>query len=295
MVTDCLSRDPSFSVTATVRSAGLAQRGGARLRNVDWRVLDGDAVNLAEMLSVIDGQDWVINAIGITKPLIHDDLPEEVERAVRINSVLPHLIAQRAEATGARVLQIATDCVYSGATGDYAEDAAHDALDVYGKTKSLGEVHASSVHHLRCSIVGPEAKDHRSLLDWFLGQPTGAKLDGFTNHRWNGVTTLHFAKLCQGVITKQFEGLPHALHVLPRGEITKCDLLSSFARSYHRDDVSIIPTEASQVIDRTLRSEYAELNRDLWRWAGYATVPSIPDMVDELARYEYRFGECLAR
>ena len=44
------------------------------------------------------------------------------------------------EQSNGPILQIATDCVYSGATGGYTESSSHDALDVYGKTKSLGEV-----------------------------------------------------------------------------------------------------------------------------------------------------------
>ena len=66
---------------------------------------------------------------------------------------------------GARVLQIATDCVYSGAQGAYVETDLHDALDVYGKTKSLGECQEPNVYHLRCSIIGPEPKDFKFLIE----------------------------------------------------------------------------------------------------------------------------------
>ena len=49
--------------------------------------------------------------------------------------------------------------------------ANHDDLWFVGKrlTKSVGEVHSPAVHHLRCSIIGPELRGHRSLLDWFRG------------------------------------------------------------------------------------------------------------------------------
>ena len=289
MVADYLSRDPDLKVTATVRTEALAGKCRGKLSGVSWRLFDADAPDLWNVLGVIDGHDWVINAIGITKPLIHDDNAFEVERAIRINSQLPHLIARRAQASGAQVLQIATDCVYSGSKGGYIESDLHDALDVYGKTKSLGEVFGSHVHHLRCSIIGPEPKEHKFLLDWFLGQPQNASVNGYVNHHWNGLTTLHFAKLCHGITTRSI-AMPHVQHVIPTGELTKCKLLESFARHFQREDVSITPTDAAVVIDRTLATTNEALNRELWSAAGYPQPPSVPEMVEELANYDYRLA-----
>jgi dTDP-4-dehydrorhamnose reductase len=39
-----------------------------------------------------------------------------------------------------KIFQIATDCVFSGSKGNYNEKNLHDAFDVYGKSKSLGEI-----------------------------------------------------------------------------------------------------------------------------------------------------------
>ena len=100
------------------------------------------------------------------------------------------------------MIQIATDCVYSGKTGGYNEDSLHDALDAYGKTKSLGEVRSSTFLNIRSSIIGPEINHKVLLLEWFLKQPKGAVLNGFSNHLWNGVTTLQFAELCLTIIKK---------------------------------------------------------------------------------------------
>ena len=49
--------------------------------------------------------------------------------------------------------------------GVYVETDLHDALDVYGKTKSLGECQEPNVYHLRCSIIGPEPKDFKFLIE----------------------------------------------------------------------------------------------------------------------------------
>ncbi|MCX6623771.1 MAG: sugar nucleotide-binding protein, partial [Acidobacteria bacterium] len=190
--------------------------------------------------------------------------PQQVERAIRINSLLPHTLAAAAPC-GSRILQIATDCVYSGARGAYQETDPHDALDVYGKTKSLGECHSANTHHLRCSVIGPEPKDFKFLFEWFLRQPPAARVDGFTNHRWNGI--------------------PHLLHIVPSGDIPKAALLREFARYWDRPDVVIRDKEAATVIDRTLATSQPERNRQLWQAAGYAVPPTVPEMLAGLAAF----------
>jgi dTDP-4-dehydrorhamnose reductase len=289
MIVDVLSRDPTLNVTATVREKKLADQFGGQIADVHWQLFDAAAPNLSNTLSILHGHEWVINAIGITKPLIHEDNSFEVERAIGINSLLPYYIARQSEHSGAQVLQIATDCVFSGNKGGYEESDEHDALDVYGKTKSLGEVYAQQVHHLRCSIIGPEPKEHKFLLNWFIGQALNADVNGYINHRWNGVTTLHFAKLCLGIMTKNM-ALPHLHHVLPEGDITKYELLQCFAKKYHREDVTITATEAAVSVDRTLTTTNKVLNRELWAAAGYSRPPTVPEMFEELADFDYRFG-----
>jgi dTDP-4-dehydrorhamnose reductase len=227
----------------------------------------------------------VINCIGVIKPFINDSNAEQVERAIQVNSIFPHTIARLTKGI-ARVIQIATDCVYSGSKGRYVETDAHDALDVYGKTKSLGEVTAEHVHHLRCSIVGPEALAPKSLMEWLLGQPLGASVNGFVNHQWNGVTTLHFAKLCRAIITNDLE-LSHMQHIVPDGAVTKYDMLKEFARRYGRDDLIINATEAPAIIDRTLETNNPEKNQQLWSAAGYSPAPTVPQMIEELAKFNY--------
>ncbi|MHC1756380.1 MAG: dTDP-4-dehydrorhamnose reductase family protein [Methanosarcina sp.] len=288
MLVDYLSKKPDLEITATVRSEEVARNLEIQLPNVKWKVFDANSSDPDKALEVISGNQWVINAIGIIKPLIHDDNSHDVERAIRINSLLPHLLAKKAQEKGSRVIQIATDCVYSGDKGHYIETDAHDALDVYGKTKSLGEMYSPNVFHLRCSIIGPEPKEFKSLLEWFLGQSTNAHVNGFTNHLWNGLTTLHFAKICYGIISNDIQ-LLHLQHVVPGGEITKFDLLKVFSKYFNRRDISITPFEVEVPIDRTISTINDGLNMHLWKSAGYGYPPSVPEMVEELANYDYSF------
>jgi len=277
-----LSRQPGLALTATVRNKALREHMSAKYSGVSWRVADFAS---GAPSAILDDQHWIVNAIGITKPLIRDDNPAEIMTAIDINSRLPHLIGREAEARGARVLQIATDCVYSGEKGYYVETDSQDAPDVYGKTKSLGECFLSSTQHLRCSIIGPEPKDSKFLIEWFRRQPANASVNGFTNHHWNGVTTLHFAKLCHGFITHDLP-LTHLQHIVPTGLVTKAQMLHDFARAYNRPDITINDVEAKTVIDRTLATKDPGRNLQIWRAAGYDQPPTVTGMIEELVGYE---------
>ena len=289
MVVDYLARQKGLKVAATARTDDQIARLRARAGSVEWRRFDAEAPDVDRIQPALGDSSWVINAIGVIKPYIHDDNAVEVERATRVNALFPHLLAKAAAKTGARVLQIATDCVYSGAKGGYVESDKQDALDVYGKTKSIGEVYAPNVHHLRVSIIGPEPRAHVSLLDWFLGQKNGATLNGFTNHSWNGVTTLQFARLCHGAITRNV-GLAHLQHVVPGDTVTKYELLKIFAAAYKRADLVINAAQASVAIDRTLRTSSEALNRTLWEAAGYSQPPTVAEMVAETAAFKFSFA-----
>jgi dTDP-4-dehydrorhamnose reductase len=284
MVLRWLATDRSLTLAATARTDALLQELERLGPGCERRLLDAETTTVDGLTALLQGADYAVNCIGVIKPYIRDDRPIETERAIRVNALFPHALATAAERSSCRVLQIATDCVYSGTKGGYLESAPHDALDVYGKTKSMGEIHSPWVHHLRCSIIGPEPRAHVSLLDWFIGQARGATVKGFTNHAWNGVTTLHFGKVCHGLIkTRSVPG--HLQHLVPTGSITKAALLGVFGKEYDRSDVTIQPVAAPTVIDRTLGTSSPDADRDMWKGAGYAEPPTVEQMVYELARF----------
>ncbi len=277
MIARVLSNEHDIRVVATAREAPEESPA------VEWRHLDARTASVDEIAQATAGSEWVINAIGVIKQRIDESDSASIRDAVQVNSIFPHHIAEAAGKAGNRVIQIATDCVYSGQKGNYVESDPHDPLDVYGKSKSLGEIGSENLENLRCSIVGPEKGPPVSLLGWFLSQPQGAAVPGFTNHRWNGITTFHFAKICVGLIRNEPSHMS-TRHVVPGSSADKAGLLSMFARAFGRDDLSIAPAEAPEMIDRTLATNAPEDNSRLWRDAGYREPPSLEAMIDELAQ-----------
>jgi dTDP-4-dehydrorhamnose reductase len=240
---------------------------------------------LSDELSVLDflvsAGDWIINCIGIIKPHIRDDNADQRRVALLVNGLFPDKLSQYAEAKGLKVIQIATDCVYSGQKGQYSEEDEFDALDVYGKTKSLGEVPSKSMMHLRVSIIGPEYGRSTSLFEWVRSQPKDAEIFGFTDHLWNGITTFHFGKLCRGAIENDFF-TPEVIHVIPGSTLTKESLVRLIAARAGREDIKITPKASGKVIDRTLSSVKSRAGEVLWRNAGYAYAPSVEQMIKEI-------------
>ena len=209
--------------------------------------------------------DYVINCIGITKPYCHDNDMAEVANAINVNARFPHELACHAKEKGAKVIQIATDCVYSGRAGKYREEAAHDALDVYGKTKSLGEYRGAHFLNIRCSIIGPERNKKAFLLEWFLSQKKGAQVKGFTNHVWNGVTTLQFAELCEAIIVRDcFDSLAAVSslhHFVPNDTVSKYELLCLFNSAFDKGVTVEASAASGEVVDRTLATGFDALSR----------------------------------
>ena len=227
--------------------------------------------------------DWIVNAIGVLDRDIDPATPDSVSAAMEANARLP---VQLAEAAGRRrIIHITTDGVFSGTSGPYNESAPHDAAGVYAHSKSLGEVTAPNVINLRCSIIGPEPSPPLSLLSWTLSQPPDATITGYVNHCWNGVSSLHLARVCVGLIKTGLPPLHSTVHLVPGDWITKADLLSLMLAAFGRTDVDVERVSASHAVDRRLATRYPDVNHQLWTAAGYPDPPRIGDMVRELARY----------
>jgi dTDP-4-dehydrorhamnose reductase len=274
-------------VAKVLADAGIEVIGTARTdEKLPFKTIKFDVnLNPVESLYLAGEVDYVINCVGITRPYIKDGNPDHTLNALLVNSVFPFNLSCFFQAANknTRIIQIATDCVYSGTGGGYTEKSLCDPTDVYGKTKSLGEVEYENLVNLRTSIIGPEIGRKTFLLEWFLSQPKEAKLSGYVNHFWNGVTTLQFAKIALGIINHdKFDLLPRKQHVIPENIVSKYELLQIFASVFNRKDIEISKVETAKV-DRTLGTVNPEINQSIWEAAGYTKPPTMEAMIQELA------------
>jgi dTDP-4-dehydrorhamnose reductase len=224
--------------------------------------------------------DFVINCVGLTKSRIDESSIASRSLAIKLNVDFPNDLAKAAEKLGFKIIQVATDCVFSGLAGGYSEGSAHDALDVYGKTKSLGETPSPNVMHLRCSLIGPEVGRSSLFFEWVRQQPINAQIDGYTNHLWNGLSSRAFGKVVSGIVSEDlFES--SVQHLVPSDKVTKDELVRLELSALGRDDVQVTPKEDGHPIDRTLATDRIGFNTQLFLAAGYKRIPSIKEMVLE--------------
>ena len=253
--------------------------------HLNGQVIEYDALSMqfSSLVSMVQ-PDFIINCVGTIKPLINESDADSVVNAQTINSFLPLTIANSANNFNFKYLQIGTDCVFNGEKGMYDEKSYTDALDVYGKTKIAGEILVNNKTVIRSSIIGPEYGIGRSLLNWFYKEESN-EVNGFNNHLWNGVTTLNFANVINGIIENNYDpGLIQ--HLIPSDVVTKYQLLHFFANHFNKD-ININKIEADTVINRTLSTLNPEQNEKLWNFGGYSHIPTVEENIVELSNYVF--------
>lgn len=265
--------ESKFHTVHEFNRSGISVTGG----NVSKKIDVTSNFNLNDILSELK-VDYIINCIGMIKQLIDEDNPNSIALTNKVNYDFPSRLDAYASKFSIPLIQIGTDCVFSGKRGLYSENDEHDPIDIYGRSKSLGEQVSNFSMIVRCSIVGKELKSHNSLLSWVLSQPIGAKIKGYTNHLWNGVTSLQFSQIVCGIIQNEtFES--GVSHLVPKGVVNKYELINLIARAFGRSDLIISKFEADTPINRSLTSINFKRNLQLWHGGGYNDTPTIAQML----------------
>lgn len=262
--------DARFDVTGTVRNASSRRWFDVALHE---RILPGVEVEQADSLANafrVARPDLVINCVGVVKQLAAADDPLIT---LPINSLLPHRLAALCDIAGARLVQISTDCVFSGSKGNYVESDFPDAKDLYGRSKLLGEVDYPHAITLRTSIIGRELSGARSLVNWFLAQEGTTK--GFTKAIFSGLPTVVLAELVRDVVVPR--PALHGLYHVAAAPINKFDLLTLVGRVYGKH-IDIVPSDAL-VIDRSLDASRFQAA------TGY-TPPAWPALIAHMHQFQ---------
>jgi dTDP-4-dehydrorhamnose reductase len=239
-----LSQDKNIQVFGTVRSNAdkeyfLRIKPSYLIDSIDCN----DNVGVKKLFENVK-PDLVINCIGLTKHYKKIDMID----MIKVNALWPHELARLCDDFNAFLIQISTDCVFSGAKGSYTELDTPDAIDLYGRSKILGELNYfyGNTLTLRTSTIGHELKRHFGLLDWFLEQKKACK--GYKKAIFSGLPTVALANIIRDHIIedRNLKGLYH----VGAEPISKFDLLNLIASVYNKD--TFIEPDESFVIDRSL-------------------------------------------
>lgn len=188
-----------------------------------------------------------------------------IQRTVLVNGLAPHYIAKEADKAGLRVIHVSTDCVFGGGGGDLPHHsiyAAPDPVDIYGRSKLLGEVDASHVTNVRTSFIGPK----HGLMRWAMDNK-GQTVDGWVSALWSGSSVYAVAR---GLVETTF--IPNhstgVHHLSTASPISKAAVLGLLSDSLNLD--LIINPVTQPYIDRSLIPT--------------VTLPPLQDCMDELVR-----------
>ncbi len=210
--------------------------------------------NISELKPHIENSNIVINCIGIIKQII-EGIP--ILEVLEINCLFPKNLTKLCKSVNVPLIHVTTDCAYSGKKGKYSETDFFDADDLYGISKIAGET--GECMTLRTSLIGPEKDQKRSLMEWAFSQ-RGKQVNGYTNHFWNGVTTLCFAEAAEKILNENLYQ-PGIFHLHSPDTVSKYDLLSMFSEIFDLHLV-INKLETRPGCDRSLISNY-DLSRKL--------------------------------
>lgn len=230
-----------------------------------------DAMHITTVRGALEAvrPDAVVNCVGIVK---QRDEAKMAIPSIIVNSLLPHQLADACDTVGARLFHITTDCVFSGHKGSYTEDDLPDPLDLYGRSKLLGEVERPGTLSIRTSIIGWEVMGNASLLEWFAAQ-RGKTISGYTRAIYSGLSTMALADTIGWLIEEQ-PGLD-GLYQVASEPIDKYTLLVRLHEALGWNDITI-NADDSLVSDRSLAADRF-VAATAWH------PPSWESMIDELA------------
>lgn len=258
-----------YEVHAAARAEwrGLARFGLFEADRFHGGLEAGNPDSLLQLLGAVR-PEVVVNCVGIVKQAAAATDPVA---SLTVNALFPHRLAAACQATGAPLIQISTDCVFSGRKGGYTEADVPDAEDLYGRSKLLGEVITGRALTLRTSLIGRELSRQSGLLEWFLANRHG-RLRGYTNAIFSGFTTQALAEILAWVIEDQptLAGLYH----VASEPISKYSLLTKISRAFGFE--AEIEAYAGYHCDRSL-------DASRFRTATGWQPPSWDEMIEVLA------------
>jgi dTDP-4-dehydrorhamnose reductase len=208
--------------------------------------------NINKLDTYTSENDIIINCIGAIPQKQYTE-----KDYYAINTTFPKQLSQYCKNKKIKLIQISTNCVFSGKKDNYKEYDIPDAEDIYGKTKFLGESHYGLI--IRCSIIGPERHTFTGLMEWFL-KNNSTTINGYVDSYWNGLTTLELSKIIFEKI-KNNDIRSSLFHYYSDYSLSKYELLS-YINTKSNKNITINKIE-NGIKYYTLSSEYIKPRKSI--------------------------------
>lgn len=201
-----------------------------------------------------------------------------------INYQFPYRLAVNSDAY---LIQPSTDCVFSGIpkvpgkvniskNSEFIEETANDlekydfgvSSDAYRDSKRLFDYGVATnpdiyrrVIVLRGSLIGPnvESKVGGGGLFDFVRSNRGNKIKGYTNHFWNGNTTLEFAELCEDMILDYHSSFTGIISLGNPKVVSKYELIR-LIKEIFQFDIELEEFATPNTVDKSITNDVIDVD-----------------------------------
>jgi len=208
-----------------------------------------DIADAAALARAVDAArpDAIVHAAAMTDV---DGCEKDAQRAEAINHLGARNVAGAAVRSGAYLLAVSTDFVFSGDNPPYAEDDRTDPISVYGASKLAGEravLDASQAFAVARTawVYGGKGKHFpRSMLNLLAARD---EIEVVEDERGNPTFAGDLARALVGVVALR---LPGIVHLTNHGTASRLELARAVASLAGLDPERVRPTTVAAFLEK---------------------------------------------
>lgn len=230
----------SYKVFATSRSKGVEGRG------IEWDCFNLTNIELLNKWLNKIKPDIVIHCAAIVNV---DACEGNVDLATALHFETTKVISDYLDHNNGRLIYISTDSVFDGEKqGAYSEADTVNPLNIYAKTKLMGEELVQSMNNglvLRTNIIGWTQGANTSFAEWVLeGLIGNAPLNLFYDVHFSPLHVDELSLIIESIIERPVYGL---YHCASSDSISKYDFGMKMAKVFSLPDSNITRVSVEEV------------------------------------------------
>jgi dTDP-4-dehydrorhamnose reductase len=234
---------PRWSVVTTYLGRPRVPDSAARQIQLDVR--DSEAVfSACERV----GPEVLIHAAGNKNVRFCEDHPDE---AYRINALGTQNVARACRKSGASMIYVSTDLVFSCTKGNYGEDESPRPASAYGKSKLEGErLAAEELGEVAVCRSGGIYGKGSPLLGWLSGElEAGRSVEAFVDVFNTPTYVENLAEMIEAIIRKRLSGV---FHTAGSERVSRFEFFRSYADAFGLDSGLLSPVPAGGLKEKLL-------------------------------------------
>ena len=265
-------------LSKSYRVFATSQIKGVEGKNIEWDCFDLTDITLLNEWLEKTKLDVIIHCAAI----VNVDLCEDnVKLAEKLHIETTEVMANYLDSNGGRLIYISTDSVFDGEKqGAYSESDLVSPLNVYAKTKIMGEKSVQSMNNglvLRTNIIGWTQDNKNSFAEWVLSNLNGnVPFNLFYDVYFSPLNVYDLSFIIAKIIEKPIFGL---YHCGSSDNISKYDFGKKMAEIFQLSDSNINRVSVDSMDFKASRPKNMALNSDKLSDKLQYDIPSAIDSI----------------